>query len=92
MFGTDPIKDEFVFTAPDENERWISRLLNNDSSHRRRPVSRKPRLSKINEFLDAGLRRHDENGRINEFFNSLFSLYQGSRRSKEEGLFVTCIV
>jgi hypothetical protein len=47
-----------------------SRLLKNDSSHRRRPVTRKPRLSKINEFLDAGLRRHDENGWINEFFNS----------------------
>jgi hypothetical protein len=54
--------------------RLTSRMLKNDSSHRRRPVSRKPRLSKINEFLDAGLRRHDEIGWINEFFNSLLSL------------------
>jgi len=31
----------------------------------------KSALIKINEFWDAGLRRHDVNGWSNEFFNSL---------------------
>jgi hypothetical protein len=39
-----------------------------------------PGLVKINEFLDASLQPHDENGWINEFLNSLAS-YESIRAS-----------
>jgi hypothetical protein len=36
------------------------RFVEKRSSHRRRPVSRKPRIRQLKALLDAGLRRHDD--------------------------------
>jgi len=49
----------------------LNRLLKNDSPHRQIPVSRNYGLSNINEFLDKGIRRHDENRGVKTNFNSL---------------------